>query len=387
MVSSEAFDLTQLKSYEGVQVDTDALGAPVFENVEPIEASEIRACAYSIGDYNPLYTDPAYAKRSRFGRPIAPPYFFYAIDTVAPPSPQKTPPSSDSFGIPGARHVYGGNDWTFLTPIRIGDVVQVSRKFLRVEEKAGKFAGKLGIVYGEIRFTNQHGDLLAVAVSHLVVAPLNAAASRGKYKDETAFPTYSEEEQLRIASDKAEGLKLRGAAPRFYEDTHEGDIVTPTVQGPLWDTEIARFFAGWRMAPHSSVGGFPRRPEDAMHSFAPDPWTGGHTNVNPNYGSWQDRAMPRGFDSGMQRMSWLMRAVTSWMGDDADLKRLKGKLVRPNMSGDCTYYTGNVVAKRIENHEYLIDCELQAHDQQNRTNTVGECTIALPSKETWKRHT
>ena len=59
----------------------------------------------SIGDYNPLYTDPAYAKRSRFGAPIAPPYFFYAIDTVAPPSPQKTPPSSDSFGVPGARAI------------------------------------------------------------------------------------------------------------------------------------------------------------------------------------------------------------------------------------------------------------------------------------------
>ena len=178
-----------------------------------------------------------------------------------------------------------------------------------------------------------------------------------------------------VAPDRGGGLAPSRASSRT---PGRASPITPTVQGPLWDSEIARFSAGWRMGPDDSVRGFPRRPEDAGRAFAPDPWTGGHTNTNPNYSSWEDRAIPRGFDSGMQRMSWLLRAVTSWMGDDADLKRLKARLVPPNLSGDCTYYTGHVVAKRVEGGAHLIECELRAHDQLGRTNAIGDCTIAQP---------
>ena len=247
-----------------------------------------------------------------------------------------------------------------------------------MEEKTTRYAGAAALVYGEIGFHNQRGELLAVAISHLVVAPLRDAASRGKYRGEAAYPVYSADEQRQIAAGKAAGLELRGAEPRFFEDTGEGEPDHPTEHGPLWDSEIAHFSAGWRMGPADSVRGFPRRPEAAGRAFAPDPWTGGHTNTNPNYSSWEDRAIPRGFESGMQRMSWLLRAVTSWVGDDADLKRLKARLVRPNLSGDCTYYTGHVVAKRVEGGAHLIECELRAHDQLGRTNAIGDCTIALP---------
>ena len=38
-------------------------------------------------------------------------------------------------------------------------------------------------------------------------------------------------------------------------------------------------------------------------------------------------------------MAWLMRTVTTWMGDDATLKSVNLRLVRPNLEGDVTYYT------------------------------------------------
>ena len=259
MTAADTFSFADLKAYEGVEAATDPRGAPITENLEPVEASEIRAFCYAIGDYNPLYTDPAYAARSRFGGVVAPPQFYYAIDRVAPPCPRDVEPGLDSFGIPGARHVYGGNDWTFHAPIRAGDVVRVRRKFLRVEEKAGEFAGNSGIAYGETSFTNQRDELLAVAICHLFVAPLRAASDRGKYRAESAFPTYSEEDRARIAAEKAKGLRLRGSEPRYFEDTNEGDVITPTVQGPLWDAEIARFSVGWRTGPLDTVRGFPRR--------------------------------------------------------------------------------------------------------------------------------
>ncbi len=378
MAGGGEFSLAHLKRYEGAEFATDPRGAPLTENRGPVEASEFHAFCYSIGDYNPLYTDRAYAERSRFGELIAPPHFFCAIDRVAPPSPQTAPPSADSFGVPGARHVYGGNEWTFHAPTRIGDAISVRRRFLRVEEKTTRYAGAAALVYGEIGFHNQRGELLAVAAWRLVVAPLRDAASRGKYRGEAAYPVYSADEQRQIAAGKAAGLELRGAEPRFFEDTGEGEPDHPHRARAALGLGDRSLLSGLAHGSGRFGAGLPAQAGGRRARVRAGPLDRRAHEHEPNYSSWEDRAIPRGFDSGMQRMSWLLRAVTSWMGDDADLKRLKARLVRPNLSGDCTYYTGHVVAKRVEGGAHLIECEQRAHDQLGRTNAIGDCTIALP---------
>ena len=54
MAGGGEFSLAHLKRYEGAEFATDPRGAPLTENREPVEASELRAFCYSIGDYNPL---------------------------------------------------------------------------------------------------------------------------------------------------------------------------------------------------------------------------------------------------------------------------------------------------------------------------------------------
>src|SRR3954470_14082053 len=46
-------------------------GPPVFSGLR-FDANTIRTYAHSIGDDNPLYTDPEYARRSIYGSQIAP---------------------------------------------------------------------------------------------------------------------------------------------------------------------------------------------------------------------------------------------------------------------------------------------------------------------------
>ena len=370
------FSLNHLKEYRGRRWPARV------HNAEPVDASEIRKCSYAVGDYNPLYTNPGYARNTRFSGVIGAPYFFYAIDNTA--QLLITLPALEA-STPKLNTLYAGTDWTFYGPVRSGDVIAVEHEFLDAEDKVSGYASKSGVLSAEIRYVNQRGELLATAIAHAVVAPAEAASKRSLYRDVSAIPVYSDADQRRIAKDKALGLRPRGAEPRFYEDTHEGDVITPVVQGPLWEAEIAIWTMGTRRGPDDpGFAGFPREPEAAMSSFEPDPWTSGHTSANPSASTWANRAIPRAFDSGPQRMSWLMRAVASWMGDDADLKYLKGKLIGLNLSGDCNYYTGQVTAKRVLGDEHLIDCDLRAHSQDGRTNTVGSCTIALPSKPTWR---
>lgn len=50
---------------------------PYFNDVAAADA--IRHFCEGIGDFNPLFTDPGYAKKTKYGRLVAPPLFTYSI--------------------------------------------------------------------------------------------------------------------------------------------------------------------------------------------------------------------------------------------------------------------------------------------------------------------
>ena len=347
------------------------LGMSQVDSPDPVDVSDIRRSAYSVADYNPLYDDPAYAKTTRHGGVVAPPYFFYAIESGGghPPVP---PPENTTV-------VYAGTDWEYFTPLRVGDVVHTKRKFLRAEEKQSKFSGRAAYFYGETTYLNQRDEILATAVAIHARFHIEDAKSQGKYKGEDAMPTFDEAMLRKIQHDK-QHQEIRGAEPRYFDDVEVGDVLTPIVQGPLWMGECVFYFQGarrWKTG--ESTMAYPRDPAEIPLHPMPDPWTAGHTNNEPGQ-AFENRAMPRGFDVGYQRVAWLQRLASSWVGDDGDIKSLKGRLTRPNFEGDVSWYTGKVVGKRVERGEHLVDCELTAHNQDDLAHTFGSFTAALPTK-------
>ena len=89
------------------------IGVKIDDSIEPwcYEATRdnIRHYAHGIGDDNPLWCDPKYARDTRYGGIIALPSFLFACDRIA---------SGYVGGLPGIHAMFAGVDFTWHKPIK-----------------------------------------------------------------------------------------------------------------------------------------------------------------------------------------------------------------------------------------------------------------------------
>ncbi len=84
------------------------------------------------------------------GEPV-PPLFLLTLGRMRRPQPAR------------GSSVKAGDEYEFLEPVFVGDVITVSRRILGIEQKQGK-VGPMYLTTDEIRFVNQHGVLVARAM-------------------------------------------------------------------------------------------------------------------------------------------------------------------------------------------------------------------------------
>lgn len=132
---------------------------------EALGRAAFRYFALAVGDDNPLYTDPEYARAHGYRDVVAPPTLICETNQYA-----NLPRGEDGYAghfwsieVPGARLVRGGNDYTFHQPVHPDDVITATWRIQDVTEKAGKV-----FVLSRATYTNQHGELLAVNDETLV---------------------------------------------------------------------------------------------------------------------------------------------------------------------------------------------------------------------------
>jgi acyl dehydratase len=99
----------------------------------------------------------------------------------------------------------------------------------------------------------------------------------------------------------------------------------------------------------------------------------------------EEVGMPGIYDVGYQRLGWLCRFVTDWMGDDAFLHMLEGTLRKPTIVGDVTTFSGQVIARSVVDGRAMITCKLVGKNQHGEETVTGlaeiECvsrTVGLP---------
>lgn len=128
-------------------------GTPVTMHVE---RGKIREFAKAIKEDDPLYFDEEYAQREVGG--IMPPLTF--LMTVAH--------WDDGQGRPRVprdlkRALHGEQEFEFLRPIYVGDVLTAVSRIADVYEKTGKRGGTMTFVVTETEFTNQRAEVVARA--------------------------------------------------------------------------------------------------------------------------------------------------------------------------------------------------------------------------------
>ena len=131
---------------------------PPFEF--PIERGKIKEFAEAIADDNPVYCDPAYAKKSGFGQVIVPPTF-----TATKAFWRTGGTNAEIAGLDNRFLLHGEEEYEYFKPILVGDVLTCKGKITEAYERAGKRGGTMTFVVFEFTFHNQRGEKVLISRS------------------------------------------------------------------------------------------------------------------------------------------------------------------------------------------------------------------------------
>ena len=354
------------------------IGVKITKTIEPwvteTNRDAIRHWALGIGDDNPLWLDSEYAGKTRHGGIIAPPTILYAANRVI---------SGYVGGLPGVHAMFAGTDWTWYMPIVVGTTMHTEVYLKDLIEHETKFAGRAiqQIYHGD--FFNQSGDKLAECDAWCFRTERGTARDRGKkYKKNMQRKVYTDEEIAEIESIYAKE-EIRGALPRYWEDTEVGEELPSIAKGPMTVTGFIAFVQGWG-------GLYIRAHKVAFKMFTQHRGLGIPNAYNipdvPERVHWEEElakavGTPGAYDYGPERVSWMGHIMTNWIGDDGFLHRLDAKVVRHNPEGDFLIIRGKVVKKYIKGDQHCVDCELIATQQDGEKSCIATATAILPSKE------
>jgi acyl dehydratase len=355
------------------------IGVRITDTLEPwcheATRDNIRHYAHGIGDDNPLWCDPDYAARTRYGGIIALPSFLFATSRII---------SGYVGGLPGVHAMWAGADWTWHKPTRRNDEISTEASLKDLVEHQTRFAGRSIQQIYHVRFFDQTGDLLAEADSWCFRTDRDQAREEGtKY---TALKTkppkrYTDEELTRIGKLYAEE-EVRGATPRYWDDVKEGDKLPTMAKGPMTVTGFIAFAQGWG-------GLYIRANKLAWKQVHKHPGLGIKNRFGipdcPERVHWENEfalmvGAPGVYDYGPERCSWLTHHLTNWMGDDGFLRRAHSKIRRHNPEGDALFIDGRVTRKFTESGRHLVEIEQQAHNQDGELSVVGGGTVELPKR-------
>lgn len=355
------------------------IGVKIEDTLEPwcheATRDNIRHYAHGIGDDNPLWCDPDYAAKTRYGGIVAPPSFLFATSRII---------SGYVGGLPGVHAMWAGADWTWHKPTRRNDEISTEASLKDLIEHQTRFAGRSIQQIYHVRFFNQSGDLLAEADSWCFRTDRDQAREQGtKYTALKAKPPkrYGEEELARIGKLYAEE-EVRGATPRHWDDIEVGDKLPTMAKGPMTVTGFIAFAQGWG-------GLYIRANKLAWKQVHKHPGLGIKNRFGipdcPERVHWENEfalmvGAPGAYDYGPERCSWLTHHLTNWIGDDGFLRRAHSKIRRHNPEGDALFIDGRVTRKFTEGGRHLVEIEQEAHNQDGELSVVGGGTVELPKR-------
>lgn len=372
-------DLFPVITDDGLNDLKRRIGVPIVGSLEPwcheATRDNIRHYAHGIGDDNPLWCDPDYAEKSRFGGITALPSFLFSTSRII---------SGYVGGLPGVHAMWAGADWSWHAPIRRNEEIRTEAYLKDLISHDTRFAGRAIQQIYHVDFYNQRNELLAEADSWCFRTERDTARERGvKYKEvrEKGVHKYTKEELEDFYSLYA-AEKPRGADPRYWEDVKIGDELPTMPKGPMTVTGFIAYAQGWG-------GLYIRANRIAWKQIDAHPGLGIVNKFNipdcPERVHWEEEfarqvGTPGAYDYGPERCSWLTHHLTDWMGDHGFLRKASCKIRRHNPEGDLLVIRGKVIDKRIENGRYLIEIQQEARQQNDELSVLGTGLVELPSR-------
>lgn len=362
--------IEKVRGLIGVWLRRDVHAPARYEAIAP---GDIRRWAqYAVGDDNPLWCDSEYAKRTMWGGIIAPPSFLGTVDSglVAP-------------GLPGIQWIYAGSRWEHHFPVRVGDVVSARARLIDVQVKEGRNVPRFVNQVGEVLYTNQNNQLVARYEGDYFRIPRARSGGGIKKSTEPRTPYRYTDEQIEEIAQAYRNEERRGAEPRYWEDVKIGDELPTLWKGPLTLVDIVGFYVGRQTTYSVLRSAFLDRDRHPANVYT-SPTR--NIPVHPAAGHFdaeiaREIGMPDVYDQAWQRINWGGHLVTNWMGDMGFVRRLSGRITKPNFLGDLTKMNGKVTDCRKEANEALVDIEWWGTNQKDQRTCDGKATVRLPSRD------
>ena len=358
--------------------------AKTREYIQTATTDTIRNFAHGVGDDNPLYCDPDYARGTRWGSVIAP--GMMAAQRNAPllgaavPDEIKALRKSLFKGV----HVFvSGSSWDFYRPVYPGDTLYSFNGEETCEVKSSEFSGRSVITVRRDVKVNQRAEVVSVYRILRVMTERKTAVKKGKYIA-IKPQTYTDEDIAAIDAIYADE-QVRGAPPRYFDEVQPGDSLGKMAKGPLTVTDVICFHAGgYGFVPYApTVGRLAHINRKRIPAFyvkneygVPD--VAQRLHWDPLWA--QAIGNPMAYDYGVMRENYLFHYLSDWAGDDGIVTRVHDEIRKFNYMGDTQIITGEVTGKREEAGQNLVDVAVRFTNQRGEETVTATATIALPKQ-------
>ena len=353
-------------------------------------ADAIRRWAECTGDPNPLYNDEEYARKTRWGGPVAPPGFEWSMGIDRAPLVPEELNKETHRALRGIQLFHSGAEYFYYREIREGTRLFKSETVADVAMKQSKFASKSVIVNNATCWWDE-AERVAVNSSrwfvHAERKPVSKEASssnnRGNKRDLLAAYTDAQIEEIEAAYDNE---YVRSSDTLYLEEVIVGQKLPRMVKGPLTITDMINIHMGggwltygnppYRLAYENRkrLRGFYSRNEfnawDTMQRVHWDPELARSVGVAHSY------------DIGPMRFVMACHYLTNYAGDDAWIHRIRYELRNFNYIGDTTWFEGEITAARVdETLGPLIELQFKGINQRGQENLTGSATLLVASRK------
>lgn len=346
----------------------------------PVATEEsIKAHALVADYWNPIWHDPDYANKTRWGGITAAPMYLCPILNIVPPIRRRP-------GVGHTTHNFLGEDWDLFEPVYINDAFKIY-----IRERETKDITPSGVNFTTFAVKthdkdvyNQKNELVATYKLYADVS-LHPGPLKTDHIKKLDDYRYTKEE-LDYINDIIKQEEIRGADTRYWEDVNVGDETKPVALGPttLWD--MLAFCAGRQEMPFMLT----RVLRESEGPLIVDPATG----VSHNGIEWHlvDKIAHlagevHAFQFGAFARQQMARLVTNWMGDDGFIRKYNWRHLKRTPLGDTFIGKGRVIDKRIENDEYLVDLDVWLENLcRGNVMEAAKVTVSLYSKNNPGEH-
>jgi acyl dehydratase len=349
---------------------------PVFHRVATKDL--ITHMAYAADYWNPLWRDENYARNTRWGGIIAPPFFQQCIAHGGPNFPLKVPPE---VGI--ARMEMGGDYWEFFKPIRVGDSFKVWVGLPNIQDvtRPGKDSPRRLRIMGNVSYINQRDEVTGIMhrVSFTSILPPGTEIKKNEVEFTREY-IYTKEEIAAIDRE-ADAEEIRGANPRYWEDVSIGDELKPVVLGPVtvWDQVLEMQGFGIACLPMREV-----RRQTPERVFIDAATNIPHKSIEFHLSEGSAKALGH-YSTTLIAVTvehFLGRLITNWMGDDGFLRRFDYLKLANTPHGDTFFGRGRVIKKHVSaDGEHLVDLDVWMESVRGYIPNVATATVSLLSRE------